>query len=69
MEDERFAVDFREYSTAAVSCPICLTKFSARLHWSYLIAHKGEELKVICQNCAKEKINEIRNGRIENGKN
>ena len=62
MEDSRFAVDFREYSVALVSCPTCLTKFTVRLHWSYLIAHKGEELKVVCLNCAQEKINEIKNG-------
>ena len=62
--ENRFEVDFREYSTAAVVCPICLAKFTVRLHWSYLIAHKGEELMVICVNCAREKINEIKNGRV-----
>jgi hypothetical protein len=64
MEDSRFAVDFREYSVAAATCPICTVKFTVRLHWSYLIAHKDEELKIVCLSCAKEKINEIKNGRV-----
>jgi hypothetical protein len=61
MED-KFAVDLREYTVTPVTCPICSAKFTVRLHWSYCIVHKGEELKVICCICAKEKINEIKTG-------
>jgi hypothetical protein len=49
----KFEVALRENIVTPVFCPVYMTKFTVRLHWSYLIAHKSEEIKVICLNCVK----------------
>jgi hypothetical protein len=66
--ENKIEIEFRNISTA-VSCPICLRKFTTRLSVDFLSKQAGAPISVVCVSCALEKINEIKNGRILNGNN
>ena len=58
--DAKFSVNLQEYAVTGVTCPDCGKKYTVRLSIDYLVRHEGEELKVICCQCAQKQINKER---------
>ena len=53
-------IDFKEYSTAVTVCPDCGRHSALRLNWAFVAARKGQEILVVCLNCALLRIGQLK---------
>ena len=46
--DAKFSVNLQEYAVTGVTCPDCGKHYALRLHWTFIEAHRGQDIAVVC---------------------
>ena len=56
-----FEIEFRNIATA-VTCPDCGKHYALRLHWTFIEAHRGQDISVVCSSCSQKRISKKEGG-------
>ena len=54
--DNKFSVNLQEYAVTGVTCPDCGKHYALRLHWTFIEAHRGQDIAVVCSSCSQKRI-------------